>query len=146
MEQISVQEIGVADVVLDVARMLTTPKLDRSWFEKEPKEVVQKLATLQSVLRVSRDNHLIILDNTETMANSDADVKALAVQINELTRRVGRVILTSRRRELIEALPVQTENWSDEEGAEFLRKRGATLGCTAIAQAGPSTLKRYSER
>ncbi|MFU8291115.1 hypothetical protein [Pseudomonas aeruginosa] len=144
LEQISVQEIGVADVALDVARMLTTPKLDRSWFEKEPKEVVQKLATLQSELEVSRNNHLIILDNTETMANSDADVKALATQINELTRRVGRVILTSRRRELIEALPVQTENWNDDEGAEFLRKRGATLGCTAIAQAGPATLRRYS--
>jgi archaellum biogenesis ATPase FlaH len=144
LEQISVQEIGVADVVLDVARMLTTPKLDRSWFEKAPKEVVQKLATLQAEFEVSRDNHLIILDNTETMANSDADVRALAAQINELTRRVGRVILTSRRRELIEALPVQTENWNDDEGGEFLKKRGVTLGCNAIAQAGPATLKRYS--
>jgi tetratricopeptide (TPR) repeat protein len=144
LEQISVQEIGVADVVLDVARMLTTPKLERSWFEKDPREVVQKLATLQSELKITRDNHLIILDNTETMANSDADVRALASQINELTRRVGRVILTSRRRELIEALPIQTENWNDEEGAEFLRKRGCTLGCTAIGQAGPGTLKRYS--
>lgn len=146
LEQISVQEIGVADVVLDVARMLTTPKLDRSWFEKDPKEVVQKLGTLQSELKITRDNHLIILDNTETMANNDADVRALAAQVNELSRRIGRVILTSRRRELIEALPVQTENWDDDEGAEFLRKRGATLGCTSIAQAGGATLKRYSRQ
>ncbi|EGH28969.1 hypothetical protein PSYJA_08308 [Pseudomonas syringae pv. japonica str. M301072] len=144
LEQISVQEIGVADVVLDVARMLTTPKLERPWFEKEPREVVQKLATLQSEMKINRDNHLIILDNTETMANNDADVRALASQINELSRRVGRVILTSRRREQIEALPIQTENWSDEEGADFLRKRGAILGCTAIGQAGPATLKKYS--
>ncbi len=144
LEQISVQEIGVADVALDVARMLTKPRLDRSWFGKDPKEVIQKLATVQSELKITRDNHLIILDNTETMANNEADVQALAAQINELSRRVGRVILTSRRREVIEALPVQTENWSDDEGAEFLKKRGATLSCFAIAQAGLATLRRYS--
>jgi tetratricopeptide (TPR) repeat protein len=144
LEQISVQEVGVADVVLDVARMLTSPKLDASWFGKDPKQVIQKLETLQLELGVTRDNHLIVLDNTETMANSDSDVKALAEQINELAKRVGRVILTSRRREPIEARPVETENWSDDEGADFLRKRGNTLGCVAIAQAGQSTLKGYS--
>jgi len=146
LEQISAQEIGVADVVLEIARMLTRPKLDRSWFEKNPKEVIQKLATIQSDLKITRDNHLIILDNTETMANSDADVKALASQINELSKRIGRVILTSRRREQIEALPIQTENWSDEEGAEFLRKRAVALKCNAIGQAGLATLKRYSRQ
>lgn len=57
----------------------------------------------------------------------------------------ARVILTSRRREQIEALPVQTENWLDTEGAEFLRKRGTVLRCAAIQQAGDSTLKKYSK-
>ncbi len=78
------------------------------------------------------------------MAWSDADIQALATQINDLSRHIGRVILTSRRREHIEALPIQTENWNDIEGAEFLRKRARTLNCTTIIQAGDSTLKRYS--
>lgn len=144
LEQISAQDIGVADVALDIARMLTTPNLDRSWFEKTPRDVIQKLASLLAEMKISRDNHLIVLDNTETMARSDADVQALAMQINELSRRVGRVVLTSRRREHIEALPVQTENWSEEEGAEFLRKRGNALRCVSIQQAGDATLKKYS--
>ncbi|WP_142098552.1 tetratricopeptide repeat protein [Bordetella hinzii] len=144
LEQISAQDIGVADVALDIARMLTTPNLDRSWFEKTPRDVIQKLASLLAEMKISRDNHLIVLDNTETMARSDADVQALAMQINELSRRVGRVVLTSRRREHIEALPVQTENWSEEEGAEFLRKRGNALRCISIQQAGDATLKKYS--
>lgn len=144
LEQISAQDIGVADVALDIARMLTSPNLDRSWFEKSPREVIQKLATLMSEMKVTRDSHLIILDNTETMARNDADIQALAAQVNELSRRIGRVILTSRRRELIEALPIQTENWTDSEGAEFLRKRGAVLRCTSIQQAGEATLKKYS--
>jgi len=144
LEQISAQDIGVADVALDIARMLTTPILDRSWFEKNPRDIIQKLASLLSEMKISRDSHLIVLDNTETMTGSDTDVQALAAQINELSRRVGRVILTSRRREHIEALPLQTENWSEEEGAEFLRKRGHALRCDSIQKAGVATLKKYS--
>lgn len=144
LEQISAQDIGVADVALDIARMLTSPNLDRAWFDKNPKEIIQKLATLMGEMKVTRDSHLIILDNTETMARSDADIQALATQINELSKRIGRVILTSRRRELIEALPVQTENWTDTEGGEFLRKRGAVLRCGSIQQAGEATLRKYS--
>jgi tetratricopeptide (TPR) repeat protein len=144
LEHISAQDVGVADVAVEVARMLSTPALDRSWFDRGSLEVVQKLAGLQQELKISRDSHLIILDNTETMAKSDSDIQALARQINELSRRVGRVILTSRRREAIEALPIQTESWSEEEGGEFLRKRGAMLRVTAIGQAGQSTLRKYS--
>ncbi|PXW99175.1 hypothetical protein C7444_1013 [Sphaerotilus hippei] len=144
LEHISAQDIGVADVALDIARMLTTPALDRSWFGKEPKEVIQKLGGLLAEMKVSRDQHLIILDNTETMARSTADIESLASQINELSRRVGKVVLTSRRREQIEALPIQIEGWSDDEGAEFLKKRAEMLRCNSILQAGIPTLKKYS--
>lgn len=146
LEHISALDIGVADVALDVARMLTVPTLDRSWFEKTPKDIIQKLGGLMNDMKISRDQHLIVLDNTETMARSDADIEALAAQVNELSKRLGRVILTSRRREKIEALPVQIENWTDEEGSDFLRKRGAALRCGAIVQAGGSTLRKYSRQ
>ncbi|WP_413502096.1 ATP-binding protein [Serratia proteamaculans] len=119
LEHISAQNVGVSDVALEIARMLTNETLDRSWFEKTPLEAIQKLGGLQNEMKISRDEHLIILDNTETMAKNDSDIQALAKQINELSRRVGRVILTSRRREQIEAFPIQTENWTEELGADF---------------------------
>lgn len=144
LEQISAQDIGVVDVALDIARMLTKPNLDRSWFDKNPREIINKLASLQKEMNINRSDHLIILDNTETMASNETDVKALALQINDLSKHVGRVILTSRRREHIEAYPLQTENWSEEEGAEFLKKRGEDLNCISIQQAGLATLKRHS--
>lgn len=144
LEHISAQDMGVADVAVEIARLHSTKPLDRSWYDKTPKEVIQKLAGLQTQMRLKRDDHLIILDNTETMAKSDADIRALGSQINELSKHVGRVILTSRRREQIEALPIQTESWSPEEGFEFLKKRGESLNCRSIILAGPSTLKGYS--
>lgn len=145
LEHISAQDVGVADVAVEIARLHSTKPLDRSWYDKSPKEVVQKLAGLQAEMRLKRNDHLIILDNTETMAKSDSDIRALGAQINELSKHVGRVILTSRRREQIEAFPIQTESWSPEEGYEFLKKRGHTLKCQSIIQAGPSTLKGYSK-
>ena len=135
----------MADVAVEIARLNSTKPLDRSWYDKAPKEVIQKLAGLQAQMRVKRDDHLIILDNTETMAKNDADIRALGSQVNELSKHVGRVILTSRRREQIEACPIQTESWSSEEGMEFLKKRGRTLQCQSIIVAGPSTLKGYSK-
>ena len=146
LEHISAQDRGVADVALEVARMLTTPALDRSWFGKEPNDVIQKLGGLLAEMKVSRDQHLLILDNTETMAKSIADIESLGAQINELSRRVGKVILTSRRREQIEAYPIQIEGWTDDEGAEFLKKRAEMLRCTSILQAGIPTLKKFSEQ
>lgn len=145
LEHISAQDVGVADVAVEIARLHSTKPLDRSWYDKSPKEVVQKLAGLQAQMRLKRDDHLIILDNTETMAKNDADIRALGSQINELSKHVGRVILTSRRREQIEAFPIQTESWSPEEGLEFLKKRGRSLKCQSIIMAGQSTLKGYSK-
>lgn len=144
LEHISAQDVGVADVAVEIARLNSTKPLDRSWYDKNPKEVVQKLAGLQAEMRLKRDDHLIILDNTETMAKSDADIRALGSQINELSKHVGRIILTSRRREQIEAFPIQTESWSPDEGLDFLKKRGRTLKCQSIISAGPSTLKKHS--
>lgn len=144
LEYITTQELGVADAAVSIARMLSSEPLDRSWYEKDSRGTIEKLATLQASWGVSRDSHLIVLDNTETMAENEEDLKALVSQIKYLAQKVGRVIITSRRRESIPADLVQTQSWSDDEGAEYLNKRGIKLNCLSIVQAGDSTLRRYS--
>lgn len=146
LERISARDVGVADAAVTIAKMLSSTPLDRSWFDKEPKDLIQKLGAFQGEMKISRDQHLLVLDNTETMAKSDEDVIALGAQIKELSRRVGRVLLTSRRRETLEAHPIAITAWSDEEGGAFLHKRGALLKSTPIAQAGLAALKRASRR
>lgn len=146
LEQIRATDVGVSDVVLSMARALQSGPLDRSWYQKNPKEVIQKLAGLLSELKIDRSSHLLILDNTETMAKSDEDVRALAEQIRELSRRVGRVLLTSRRRESIEALPIEILALNEEEGANFLKARGRAISCAPIIQAGMATLRKFSRQ
>jgi len=66
--------------------MHSTKPLDRSWYDKSPKEVVQKLAGLQAQMRLKRGDHLIVLDNTETMAKNDADTCGLGPSMAASTR------------------------------------------------------------
>lgn len=143
LESLSTNNVGVADVALHIAKLLEI-KLDNSWYQKDAETIIKKLKTLLDQQKIKKDEHLIILDNTETMAENDEDIINLGKQINLLSRYAGRVILTSRRTERLEARPIETTKWSDEEGAEYIQKRGAALGIEAINKAGVSTLKRIT--
>ncbi|MFP3671181.1 hypothetical protein SB717_39560, partial [Priestia sp. SIMBA_032] len=66
--------------------------LDKSWYSKPPLELIQALSGyLANDWGVPKESHLLILDNTETMASNDEEVRMLSRQILELSRRVGRV-------------------------------------------------------
>ena len=77
------------------------------------------------------------------MASNAEEVRVLARHIRELSRRVGRILLTSRRREAIEAQQIEIKPLEDDESLSFLRARGTALGRRSIIDAGSSTLKKY---
>ncbi|NUT60331.1 ATP-binding protein [Herbaspirillum sp. C9C3] len=144
LEIIRLTDVGVADVATFVPRALEGNTLDRAWYTKPPETVIQMLASyLAETWGVNRNNHLLILDNTETMATNADEIRELAKQIRELSRRVGRVLLTSRRRESIEARHIEIKPLEEDESLVFLRARGTTLARKSILDAGDSTLKRY---
>ncbi|MDZ7858808.1 ATP-binding protein [Sphaerotilus sp.] len=145
LELIRIADVGVADVATLIPRALDGKPLDRSWYVKDADAVIHKLATyLAKDWGVSRNNHLLILDNTETMASNAEEVKTLARQMRELSRRVGRILLTSRRREAIEANQVEIKPLSEPESVKFLRARAKVLDRKPILMAGDSTLTKYS--
>lgn len=144
LEVIKLNEVGMADVATFIPRALEGGRLDRNWYTQTPDELIQMLAGyLSETWGSSRNSHLLILDNTETMASNADEVKILAKHIRELSRRVGRVLLTSRRREAIEAQQIEIKPLDEDESLKFLRARGLALGRKSIADAGPSTLKKY---
>ncbi|MER8077390.1 hypothetical protein [Acinetobacter pittii] len=143
LESLTHDNVGVADVALHIAELLEE-KLDNSWYQKDTETVIKKLRGLLDQQKIKKDEHLIILDNTETMAENDEDIFNLGKQINLLSRYAGRVILTSRRTERLEARPIETTKWSDEEGAEYIQKRGRVLEIESINKAGLPTLRRIT--
>ena len=146
LERITVRDIGMMDVALDIVRALDGESLSREWFTKDPEELIAKLEGHLRSWGIQRERHLLVIDNTETMAASREDVLQLAKQIRWLTQRIGRVIITSRRREPIEARQIELEPWTTDESVGFLKARADVLCRRQILQAGDSTLRKYSTR
>ncbi|MFP3492859.1 hypothetical protein SB759_01430 [Pseudomonas sp. SIMBA_059] len=146
LEIIRLDEVGVADVAATIPKALDGGYLDKSWYSKPPLELIQALSGyLANDWGVPKESHLLILDNTETMASNDEEVRMLSRQILELSRRVGRVLLTSRRREALEAHQIEIKPLSDDESFSFLKARAAALERNPILNAAKSTLVRYSK-
>jgi tetratricopeptide (TPR) repeat protein len=144
LEVIRLNEVGIADVATFIPRALEGGRLDRAWYSKPSEELIQMVAGyLAETWGANRNSHLLILDNTETMASNADEVKILAKHIRELSRRVGRVLLTSRRREAIEAQQIEIKPLDEEESLAFLKARALALSRKSILDAGPSTLKKY---
>jgi hypothetical protein len=101
---------------------------DKSWFRLGVKEAVAKLANkLSEIHHFKRDDHLIVIDNAETLIESEQDREKLAAELKDISRRLGRVIVTSRRREQVEAAPVEVRPLSARESVNLVKSRGLKL-------------------
>ena len=66
--------------------------------------------------------------------------------LNVIVRKVGRIILTSRRRERIEAKQIEIPSLPEDDALTMLRARGESLGRKQILDAGDSKLKHYARQ
>ncbi|MFN9620530.1 MAG: hypothetical protein ACK55X_12555 [Synechococcaceae cyanobacterium] len=134
------------DLPLDILRSLEGTGLPKEWYIRSGKELIEKVASyLQDGYGIDRKDHLIILDNTETLASSPADVERLSREIRILSQKLGRLIVTSRRREKFEARQIEMPPFSEEESVELLRGRAKDYGIESILQAGLPRLKRVAK-
>lgn len=147
LETIRTTPVNIADVALEIRRSLDPKPLGREWLAMEPDRAIMKLAGyLHDEWGIRRQDHLIILDNTETMARNYQEVEDLKREIRGLARHVGKVLLTSRRREAVEARHIEISPLDEDESVELLRSRADELQCQPILQAGLSTLRKYSRK
>jgi hypothetical protein len=80
---------------------------------------------MRNELGVEKADHLIVIDNAETLIENDAERDQLGQELKDVARRLGRVIITSRRREVIGADPIEVKALSTVDAVRFLRLRGA---------------------
>lgn len=148
LERITGKEsVGVVDCTIEIVKRLHQPPLSRDWYTSPPEKLTNKLSGyLRQEWNIARNSHLLIFDNTETMASSSEGVEILSAQIKELSRRVGRVLLTSRRLEPLGADPINIVPFSTDESITFLRRRAEALTCRPILQAGRATLRKQADK
>lgn len=140
---------GISDAMEDSVRELMYcihPVLGKDWYKLEGRALIEKAATDLAKDGFTRDDVLLIIDNTETLATSASDAEDLADFMSRVAKRVGRIVITSRRRELLAAEPVAVSQLSLEEALTLLRKLGAEYGAQSIVQAGEPKLRKACEQ
>lgn len=137
---------NVTDMAAEIFRGLSGQAADRSWFDKSIDGVVDKLSGYLAEWQIDRKRHLLIIDNTETMAADESEVRALASHVLKLARRVGRILITSRRREPIEAHQIEVPALAADESVALLRSRAKELHRQPILQAGDSKLRQIAAK
>lgn len=133
---------AISEAVRDLVRVYENHP-GRDWYSDDPRSLISKAEDLLRNLGVSRDNVLLVLDNTETLAARRDDEVGVSGLMAAL-RRVGRLLLTSRRHEKVEAHPLEVPPMTDDEGALLLSRLGEALNAEPLLQAGNATRKRLS--
>ncbi|PXX46505.1 ATP-binding protein [Undibacterium pigrum] len=90
---------------------------------------------IKEELKLDRQEILIVIDNAETLIENDAERITLGKEIKEISRRIARIILTSRRHEHIEASPIGIDVFDETEAIHFLRDRANKLQIKPLLRA-----------
>lgn len=140
---------GISDAMEDCIRELLFclyPVLSKDYYQLTGLALVDRVATEFTQQGFKRDDILLVLDNTETLATSQAEVDDFSAFLKQIGRRLGRVLITSRRREFVAFEPLQISALSDEECASLMRRLAVEYNATAIKQAGEATLRRAANQ
>lgn len=120
--------------------------LPPEWYKISGRALVDKAANELRNNKFSRDDVLIILDNTETLATTSQQTKELARLIELIGKTLGRVIITSRRQEGIEAKQILIEGLSDSECVNLLKSLAKEHDAESISMAGEANLRKVSNK
>lgn len=132
----------IDDCVREIVK--SQQELSKEWYQTGGKALVNKARSLLEKQDVKRNDILLIIDNTETMAQSSIEVKELSELIKYISKNISRVILTSRRREVVQAEPISIEGLKESEGVELIRNLAIQYNATALQKAGESRLRKVA--
>lgn len=136
---------GISDAMEDCVREMLYclfPVLSKDYFKLSGTALVDRVASEFNQQGFKRSDILLVLDNTETLATSPSEVEDFSVFLKQIGKRLGRVLLTSRRREFVAFEPLQIGALSDVESASLMRRLADEYKVIAIKQAGESTLRK----
>lgn len=136
----------VMDECLRELVRLFYPVLKPEWYAVSGKQLVDKVKGVLVENGLNRNDLILIIDNTETLATDLHEVKELGAFFRSVGKSIGRVIITSRRREFIEATPVLIEGLSEQECVNLMRRLAEEFNAKPIIKAGNASLRRVSKQ
>ncbi|NEG58955.1 tetratricopeptide repeat protein [Pantoea agglomerans] len=120
--------------------------LDRQWYTVSGVGLIDKAVQFLGEKKISRDEILLIIDNSETLSDSPQKNAELAEFLKQAGKKIGRLIITSRRQEGIEAEHVLVEGLDDKDSVNLLKRLANLYHATPITQAGETKLRTTSNK
>lgn len=122
------------------------PILSQDWYVISGRQIIDKAVTVLKEQKFSRDDVLLIFDNTETLATSQQEVRELGAFFKQVGKLIGRLVITSRRREFLEATPIVIEGLTEAECVSLMQRLATEYKAKPILQAGESKLRRVAKQ
>ncbi|AXK67561.1 AAA family ATPase [Burkholderia sp. IDO3] len=143
MEHIPGVQTSLTEAVIRLIDALDIASIGQDWYSASPTDLVNRAAQLINEVGL-KDKILFIIDNAENLVRKRQDESDLSALIKLISRKIGRVMVTSRRREEIEAEPINVPPLVDEDAAKLLEQLLEESGVEA--NADHNKLKSYAIR
>ena len=141
LRPVGVGQPHLIEMLAQIHQLLFSTYPDIGFYRSTAAEAASKLQTrIKKELGYSPKDLLLIVDNTETLISSEEERSELGKELREVGRRVGRMLLTSRRRELMEAVPVSVDVLEESEAIELVKRRGKKLNSKLLSRASDTEL------
>lgn len=134
----------IDDCVLEIVK--SQEELTKDWYRVEGRALVDKARNLLQKYKVNRNDVLLIIDNSETLASSSVEVKELAERVKYISKNIARVIITSRRREVLQAEPILVEGLEESESIELIKNLSLRYNADALNKAGENRLRKVVKK
>ena len=133
----------IGDSLRDLVRAIEE-RLDKDWYNLDFNQLVSKCETILKQNGFKRDDILFIIDNTETLSSNSSENSELQRAFKLISKKIARLIVTSRRRENLSGTPIQISGLTESECIsliERIKKSAESLPNSAINQIGIPGLK-----
>ena len=118
----------------------------REWYDCDNRQLIDKIGRiLKEEAGLKRKDLLLIIDNTETLARTGEEEKELHRRLEQISRTIGRVVVTSRRREALEARHIEVPRLDLDSSTQLLRDLTKGQVNHPLQKAGEKRLKQIAE-
>jgi hypothetical protein len=141
LSPVGVGQPHLIEMLAQIHQLLFSKYPDSSFYRASTNEATGKLQTkIKNELGYAPKDILLVIDNTETLISNEEERNQLGKELRDVGRRIGRVLLTSRRRELMDAVPIHVDVLSEEDALKFIRKRGYDLSSKVLNSSSDAEL------
>lgn len=123
-----------------------SPTLDRQWYTASGLSLISKAEQFLTEKKISRNDLLLIIDNSETLSDSPQKNAELADFLKQAGKKIGRLIITSRRQENVEVEPILVEGLDENDSIRLLNRLAEVYDAQPIIQAGEKKLRTTANK